>query len=287
MAYLHIDNLYKNKDILLFKECYALEKIHGTSAHIRWADNVVNFFAGGCKHETFVGLFNTEELTTKFTEIEHNTVIVYGEAYGGSIQKMRDTYGDKIKFVAFEVKIDDSWLCVPDASDVVQHLGLDFVSYRLVPTILRQLDKERDYQSVQAIKNGCGEGKMREGIVLRPPIEVVKNNGKRIIAKYKRDDFRETSTPRKVNENKLKIIEEADAVAREWVTEMRLTHVLDKFPQQDITVTGEVIKSMVEDIIREAKDEIVLSRETIKQISRRTALMYKSRLKNDFQEEVV
>jgi intein/homing endonuclease len=30
MAYLHhLDNLYKNQDILMFKECYALEKIHG------------------------------------------------------------------------------------------------------------------------------------------------------------------------------------------------------------------------------------------------------------------
>jgi hypothetical protein len=30
MGYLHIDNLYKSQDILLFKRCYALEKIHGT-----------------------------------------------------------------------------------------------------------------------------------------------------------------------------------------------------------------------------------------------------------------
>ena len=34
MAYQHIDNLYKNQDILKFKECYALEKIHGTSASV-------------------------------------------------------------------------------------------------------------------------------------------------------------------------------------------------------------------------------------------------------------
>lgn len=29
MGYIHIENLYKNRAILLFKECYALEKIHG------------------------------------------------------------------------------------------------------------------------------------------------------------------------------------------------------------------------------------------------------------------
>ncbi len=35
MGYLHIDNLYKNQTIRLFRECYALEKVHGTSAHVR------------------------------------------------------------------------------------------------------------------------------------------------------------------------------------------------------------------------------------------------------------
>ena len=30
MGYMHIDNLYKDQRILQFKECYALEKIHGT-----------------------------------------------------------------------------------------------------------------------------------------------------------------------------------------------------------------------------------------------------------------
>src|SRR5690348_10996218 len=34
MGYLHIGNLYKTQDLLLFRECYALEKVHGTSAHI-------------------------------------------------------------------------------------------------------------------------------------------------------------------------------------------------------------------------------------------------------------
>jgi len=36
MAYLDIDNLYKEQRILMFKECYAMEKIHGTSAHLSY-----------------------------------------------------------------------------------------------------------------------------------------------------------------------------------------------------------------------------------------------------------
>lgn len=56
MGYLHIENLYKNKTILLFRECYALEKIHGSSAHVSFRVNddgtdAVNLFAGGGSHE--------------------------------------------------------------------------------------------------------------------------------------------------------------------------------------------------------------------------------------------
>lgn len=36
MSYADIENLYKNRRIMLFKECYAMEKIHGTSAHVGW-----------------------------------------------------------------------------------------------------------------------------------------------------------------------------------------------------------------------------------------------------------
>ena len=57
MAYRHIDNLYKNQDILLFKECYASEKIHGTSAHVRWTEEGgLSFFSGGEQHDRFMAL---------------------------------------------------------------------------------------------------------------------------------------------------------------------------------------------------------------------------------------
>ena len=38
MGYLHVPNLYRPEAqaILEFKRLYALEKIHGTSAHIQW-----------------------------------------------------------------------------------------------------------------------------------------------------------------------------------------------------------------------------------------------------------
>ena len=93
MSYMHIDNLYKNYDILLFRECYAMEKIHGTSAHIAHKDGKLKFFAGGSTHSNFVELFDEKHLLEKLNGIN---VIIYGEAYGGKLQGMSATYGKEI-----------------------------------------------------------------------------------------------------------------------------------------------------------------------------------------------
>lgn len=279
MGYLHIDNLYKNTDILLFKECYAMEKIHGTSAHISWKDGKMNLFSGGEKHEKFMKVFDLEELEKRFSELFDCDVVVFGEAYGGKCQGMSETYGKELKFVVFDVTVDKNWLDVPNAEDVANKLGLDFVDYERVSTDLKSLDKERDKDSAQAVRNNCGEGKLREGVVLRPLIELKKNNGSRIIVKHKRDEFLETKTKREVNPEKLKILEDAKSIAEEWVTPMRLNHVLDKLGNPtEIEKTRDVIKAMIEDVIREAKGEIKESKLASQFIGKKAAQLYKRRI---------
>lgn len=280
MGYLHINNLYKDTDILLFKECYALEKIHGSSAHINFKNTKLTFFAGGESHERFLGLFNQEFLSSEFTKIGQDDVTVYGEVYGGKCQGMSETYGKELKFVAFDVKIGDSWLSVPQAHEFVSFLGLEFVDYVKIPTTLEAIDKERDKDSVQAVRNGCGTGKIREGVILRGIIELTKNNGARIIAKHKRDEFRETKTPRPVvDPAKLQVLENAELIAQEWVVGERLNHVLSKIPNVGIENTGEVIKAMIDDVKREGEKEIVWSKDVEKAIGKATALLFKNKLK--------
>lgn len=284
MGYLHIDNLYKDQTILMFKECYALEKIHGTSAHIGWnaQKKELRFFSGGESHEKFVTIFDKDALFAKLSELFiDSSVIIYGEAYGGKQQGMSDTYGKELKFVAFDVQINGLWLNVPNAESICGSLNIPFVPYAKVSTDLDALNAERDKDSTQAIRNGCGDGKIREGVVLRPLIEFTTNNGGRVIAKHKRDEFRETSTPREVNPEEQKILEDAKAIALEWVTEMRLKHILDKFPSEtSIESMGIIIKAMIEDVYREAKGEIVESKEVMKQIGARTAQLFKQKLQN-------
>lgn len=284
MAYLHIENLYKNPDIFLFKECFATEKIHGTSAHISFQpDGELRFFSGGVKHEDFIKLFDHNKLRQDFLTQYPNfqyPIIVFGEAYGGKCQKMSATYGKELRFVAFEVKMGDNWLDVPNAEQVATNLGFDFVHYVKIPTTIEALNMELNNDSMQAVKNGMGTGHKREGIVIRPLMELKKNNGERIIVKHKRDDFKETKTPRNL-EDKLKVLTEAKEIATEWVTPMRLHHVLDKLGKEIVIENmGDVIKNMVEDIERESVGEIVLSKTAKKEIGKETARLFKEYLIN-------
>jgi hypothetical protein len=155
----------------------------------------------------------------------------------------------------------------------------------LIPATIEAIEAILATDSVQAVRNGMGTGHRREGVVLRPPIEVRKNNDERIIAKHKNEGFGETKAPRPLSEEQLKVLDEAQAIADEWVTDMRLNHVLDAFPQPwDISETGNIIKSMIEDIVREAKGEIVDSREARTAIGKHTAKLFKAKLKKGLGE---
>lgn len=167
MGYLHIENLYKNQTVMLFRECYALEKIHGTSAHISFKEGQLHFFAGGEKHVNFIKLFDQEALAKGMADLGATEVVIFGEAYGGSQQGQSWRYGKELKFVAFDVKIGDCWLDVPNAEQVSHRLGLDFVHWAKVSTEIEALNAERDAPSEQARRNGVVGDQPREGVVLR------------------------------------------------------------------------------------------------------------------------
>lgn len=285
MGYMHIANLYKDQKILNFKRCYVLEKVHGTSAHIKWDKGQLTFYSGGEKHERFCQLFDHEALRNAFTEMGHDEVTVHGEAYGGSQQKMGHTYGPDLRFIVFDVMVGDVWLNVPNMDQVAKRLNLEVVPWKEVATELDILNAERDAPSEVAVRRGMGNDKTREGIVIRPLEEMTINNDHRIIAKHKVEKFGERNTPqdvKNVDPNKLVVLSEAKAIANEWVTEERLRHVIDHLTyngmEPGIEKTGAVIKEMVADVYREASGEIVESREATSAIGQRTAQMFKQYL---------
>lgn len=281
MGYLHIENTYKQSEIFeLFRECYALEKIHGTSAHVGYkTGEPLRLFAGGGKHETFVALFDVPALTAACVAQGLDSFTVFGESYGGSMQGMKATYGDKLRFVAFDVQVGDVWLAVPQAEDLVKTLGLEFVHYARIQATVEAADAERDSPSTQAKRNGVVEDKHSEGVILRPLVELRKNNGSRLIAKHKRAEFGETKTPRSLNQEDIKVLSDAKAIAEEWVVPMRLEHVLQKLPEATgMEHTSLVVKAMLEDVRREGAGEIVWTKEAEKEVGRAAAQAYKKRV---------
>jgi hypothetical protein len=278
MGYLHINNLYKDMTILLFKECFALEKIHGTSAHISFkSDGSIRYFAGGESHPKFVALFDETKLLEAYKAAGYpvdKDVTLFGEAYGGKQQGMSATYGPELKFAVFDVKIGDSWLDVPKAEAVAKSFGLEFVFYQRIPTDIASLDAARDMDSPQAIRNGVGAGKKMEGVVLRPIVELTLNNGSRVIVKHKRDEFRETSTPRFVDSpDKLKVLADAEAIAKEWVTENRWLNATSHFKPEELQMENfsNLLKYLVEDVVKESTGEILDTKEVRKAISKKSA----------------
>lgn len=298
MGYLHIDNLYKNQTVLQLEELYALEKIHGTSAHIKFKDGNLSFYSGGESHANFVRLFDEDFLKIALDSFGIADIIVNGEAYGGKCQGMSRTYGKNLKFIVFDVRFNGQWLPVPAAEQVTKMLKLEFVHYVKISTKLEDIDRERDADSVQAIRNGMGEGHKREGIVLRPIEELVDERGDRLIVKHKRAEFQETKTVREVKPERQVVLAQADKIAEEWVTPMRLQHVLDQVAvfkkmrdktdtaKLDITDTKFVIEFMIEDVKKEAKGEIIESREAIQSIGRRTAKLFKQTFVDALKEKV-
>lgn len=297
MGYRKITNLYKDNTVLMFKRLYALEKIHGTSTNISFKSKAdsegnfkgydINYFSGGAKHESFVELFNSDDLVDRAMKLGFNTdFIVYGEGYGGKMQGMSNTYGKDLKFVAFEVKIGDKFVDVPFAETVVKKLGLEFVHYEEIDADPETIDWIANAPSVQAKRNSVENPQLpREGVILRPLREFLHPDGKgRIMAKHKNDLYKEREHSPKIQDpEKLKKLENARQIAEEWVVPMRLNHVLDKLKAQNIELSEKsmniIIKAMVEDVYTEAKGEIVESKTTRKAIGKRTAKLFIQYLK--------
>jgi len=287
VGYRRIINLYSDYKILsICKTVYAMEKIHGTSSKVGYKEDRLWWFSGGCTHERFVELFDHEDLLERFRSFGHGVdcpITIYGEAYGAKIQKMRTTYGNQLRFVAFEAKVDQAWLAVPNAADVARKLGLDFVPYVKVPCTLAALDWARDAESKQAIKNGMGPGLKREGVVIRPLEELRLSNGDRLMAKHKADAFRESRTkqPRPLDPAKQLSMAGAQEYVDEYVVKMRLLHVLDAMGGAGIKDMAAVIRAMTADVITEEAIPVGVSeRDAHKALGRATAVLFKQHLKD-------
>lgn len=286
MAFTHIPSLYKDRSILNFRRIYALEKVHGTGAAVLWLPDTGEL-RRRCNAGDPMEFRNAmpQDLIENLRARVAKACTIHGEFHGGHDGKgqgMRATYGDESRFVVFDIRFGDVYLDVPKAEKLATSLGFEFVHYDEIDGTQEACDAARDAPSVQAIRRGLGNDKRREGVVLRPLIELRKNNGTRMIAKHRRAEFceRASGEPRAFDPERDRILTDAEEIAHEWVVPNRLDHVLDKLSPRATTLRDvrRVLDAMVEDVTREAAGEIVWSLEVQKAVSRRASELYIARV---------
>lgn len=287
MGYAKISNLYKRPDFMdMFRKVWVLEKIHGTSTHIRFKGEEFNIFSGGADKSSFAMLFDRDALMGIYnnSSLAGKDVTLYGEGYGGKLQGMSETYGKQLRFIVFDVLVEDKWLEVTDAKQVAERFGQEFVWHKLVDNTIEELNRYRDQPSELAKIRGCGNDKKAEGVIVKPLCECYDKNGGRWYVKHKRADFCETASRREtiLDPGKIAILAEAESIASEWVTPMRLEHVLDKLTPKAVGLedTGRIIKAMQEDIRSESEGEIDwrLEKDILAKIAKNTSALWKGKV---------
>ncbi|MDD2479865.1 MAG: RNA ligase family protein [Victivallaceae bacterium] len=110
--------------------------------------------------------------------------VIYGEGYGGKIQKGSATYGPEQRFIAFDVMVDGVYWSEMAFCGVCGVLGIDSAPLIDICSIDDMIEKCRN-----GIKSKLGDFEA-EGVVGRPPVELLDSRGNRIITKMKCKDFR-------------------------------------------------------------------------------------------------
>lgn len=168
------------------------EKIDGTNTRIYWDGHRVTY--GGRtesaslpaplvnKLNEIFGTYEAEELfEQKFGESE---VMLFGEGYGGRIQKAGPLYGD-LNFRLFDVYFPtiDLYLRWNAVQDVAKSFGIETVPWIGMGTLQEAIDFVKTKP-----KSTIADAPM-EGIVCKPLCELRDRQNKRLVVKIKVKDF--------------------------------------------------------------------------------------------------
>ena len=109
---------------------------------------------------------------------------MYGEGYGGKIQKGSATYGKQPRFVLFDIFINDFWLNRVDVENIAKKLEIDIVPIIFKGSLGEMVDRCRG-----GLKSTWGNFQA-EGLIGKPELEMKTREGKRIITKLKCKAFK-------------------------------------------------------------------------------------------------
>ncbi|MFH1829961.1 MAG: RNA ligase family protein [Pseudomonadota bacterium] len=292
--YPHIENIDEVPAIFELPEVIVTEKVHGSAMRIGLIDGHLRY--GGRKLEFndirpeskegqgFISWMLATGLDKKIkTAFIGHDVILFGEWHGSGtpskgwpqIQK-GICYIKGNDFRVFDVRLDGKYLSQDEVLVWAAKVGL-----KTMPVLFRGRPDGEVFNSLIDTMSRVGEENgivdaenTIEGIVIRPTEMQWDVKGNPIMAKYKVGRWAErasaASHPRTPPKER-PVIPGAKEFAHEFVTPMRLNHVLDQLRENgipiDIKSLGEVMKRMGQDIKREGANALADARLDWKDVS--------------------
>lgn len=127
--------------------------------------------------------FSTEKLKEVFDDYEH--LILYGEGYGGKMQKVGKLYRDESSFILFDVWIDGWWMERGNVLEIGKKLDVDVVP---------GFSSMTKYEIVEYVKSKPKSHISKkpmtiEGIVARSEPLMLFRNGNPMMFKLKVEDY--------------------------------------------------------------------------------------------------
>lgn len=251
---------YEGKDV---GQWIATEKIHGANFSF-WCDGVDVKVASRTQ---FVDgtFFNCQAVINKYSEAvlnitkglaaEGGILVIYGELFGGNIQKEVE-YGEK-DFCAFDVTLNG----VPQqkTSNLIRFLGengIPFVPVIHVGTLAECLSLPNTFKSTLT-PGDYEEENTSEGLVIEPVEPTWFANGNRIYFKNKTESFSEKK--RQPREKQVFELSEVESNLMnsllEYNTTQRVQNVLSKFGEVTNKDFGKILGLTTQDLLEEFTKE--------------------------------
>lgn len=274
-----LENTYRQKEIERVEELgyhkelyFVTEKVHGANFSFWLSKNGEGVDLQVAKRSGFISegekFFNykpvvekyKEQLKQMFIDLSVDTLVVYGELFGGNIQSGM-CYQEDQDFVAFDIvgSSDGDFQVISKdiAFELLDAYGIPTTPViGIYPTLESALAVNEYFTSLLCRDNFDGKDKCKEaeGLVIEPVEPKWYPNGSRIYFKKKTKRFQEKSGKPKVDKPVETLPKELEGILQEsflYITEPRLEAVCSKIGEVTIKDIGKVMGFMTKDILEE------------------------------------
>lgn len=245
--------IYEGKDGGLW---IATEKLHGANFSF-WCDGTevkvasrTQFVDGTFYNcQSVINQYSQGVLETFHTFCkEGDILVIYGELFGGNIQKEVE-YGDK-DFKGFDVTVNGTPIEKTKAFNFIRWAGVSTVPVVHVGTFSECLALSNTFKSTLTPEGYEGDNKS-EGLVIEPVEPNWFNNGSRIYFKNKTESFSERQAkPKQVfelSEDESNLLNEI----LEYNTPQRVSNVISKIGQVTNKDFGKILGLTTQDLLEE------------------------------------